>query len=224
MIHPSFYMFWDVLWALVLGFVLSGAVQASVPRDAMQRRLGERGPKTIARASAYGMVSSSCSYAASAMARSLFVRGTDFVAAMVFMLASTNLVLELGIVLLVLIGWQFVVAEFAGGVIMVVLLAGAGGLWLRGRTLAEAEPEHPAGQREPSDDTDEPGQAPMRASLRSRASWVEAADYTMSDLRMLSRSRPTRYVSTTPPSLISSRWWPSPGSTDCTAAAKARHR
>ncbi len=89
-------MFWETLWPLVLGFGLAGAVQAFVSRDAMQRRLGNHRARPSSAASGYGMVSSSCSYAASAMAKSLFAKGADYVAAMVFMFASTNLVIELG--------------------------------------------------------------------------------------------------------------------------------
>src|SRR5207342_639475 len=105
------------------GFTLSGVVQAFVSRNQMQRVMGDHGPKSVARASGFGMVSSSCSYAASAMAKSLFQKGADFVSAMIFMFASTNLVLELGIVLFVLMGWQFAAAEFVGGPIMIALLA-----------------------------------------------------------------------------------------------------
>ncbi|MHB1534994.1 MAG: permease [Acidimicrobiales bacterium] len=90
-------MFWDTAWALVLGFGLSGAVQAFVSRQSMQTKLGNHRPAAVARASGYGAISSSCSYAASAMAKSLFVKGADFVSSMVFMFASTNLVVELGI-------------------------------------------------------------------------------------------------------------------------------
>src|SRR6202165_1852221 len=115
-------MFWETLWALVLGFGLSGAVQAFVSRDEMQRTLGDHRPLTVAKASGFGMVSSSCSYAASAMAKSLFQKGADFLSAMAFMFASTNLVLELGIILWVLLGWQYTAAEFIGGPIMIVLL------------------------------------------------------------------------------------------------------
>jgi uncharacterized membrane protein YraQ (UPF0718 family) len=97
----GFWMFYDTLWALVLGFALSGAVQAFVSKQQMQRVLGDHKPKTIVRSSFFGMVSSSCSYAASALAKSLFVRGADFTASMVFMFASTNLVVELGAVLAV---------------------------------------------------------------------------------------------------------------------------
>src|SRR3954453_3350358 len=116
-------MFWETLWALVLGFALSGVVQAFVSRAEMQRSLGNHRPRTVAKASFFGMVSSSCSYAASALAKSLFARGADFTAAQAFMFASTNLVFELGIVLWLLLGWQFAAAEFVGGAIMVALLA-----------------------------------------------------------------------------------------------------
>src|SRR5438477_5517672 len=122
-LREAFFMFWETLWALILGFTLSGAVQAFVSRAEMQRVMGDHRPAAVARASAFGMVSSSCSYAATAMAKSLFQKGADFTSAMVFMFASTNLVLELGIVLLVLMGWQFALAEFVGGPIMIIGLA-----------------------------------------------------------------------------------------------------
>ncbi|HEX4175716.1 MAG TPA: permease, partial [Acidimicrobiales bacterium] len=122
-LREAFFMFWVTLWPLILGFGLSGAVQTFVPRDTLRRKLGDHGPPAVGRATLYGMVSSSCSYAASAMAKSLFVRGADYIAAMVFMFASTNLVIELGIVLIVLMGWQFAVSEFVGGFIMIGLLA-----------------------------------------------------------------------------------------------------
>jgi len=137
-LREAFFMFWETLWPLVLGFGLAGAVQAFVSRDALRRRLGDHRAPAVARASGYGMVSSSCSYAASAMAKSLFAKGADFVTAMAFMFASTNLVIELGIVLLVLMGWQFALSEYVGGVIMIVLLATLGALWLRGRVVARA--------------------------------------------------------------------------------------
>jgi uncharacterized membrane protein YraQ (UPF0718 family)/YHS domain-containing protein len=187
-VREAFYMFWDTLWALVLGFGLSGAVQAFVSRPAMQRHLGDHRPATIGRASLYGMVSSSCSYAASAMARSLVARGADFLSAMVFMFASTNLVIELGIVLLVLIGWQFVAAEFVGGAIMIVLLALLGALWLRGRSLAgaRAAAERGSGDSAPTVEADAALEREgWRRRVRTAAGWSDAAGYTMSDLRML---------------------------------------
>jgi uncharacterized membrane protein YraQ (UPF0718 family)/YHS domain-containing protein len=137
-LREGFFMFWQTLWPLVLGFTLSGAVQTFVSRDAMRRALGDHRPAAIGRASAYGMASSSCSYAASAMAKSLFAKGADFVTAMIFMFASTNLVVELGIVLVVLMGWQFAASEFVGGAIMIVLLALLGATFLGGRAVAAA--------------------------------------------------------------------------------------
>jgi len=116
-------MFFDTFWALVFGFILSGAVQALITRKKMQSLLGDHAPSTIARASFFGIVSSSCSYAASALAHSIYKKGADFTASMVFMFASTNLVIELGIVLWFLIGWQFALAEFVGGAVMILLLS-----------------------------------------------------------------------------------------------------
>jgi uncharacterized protein len=188
-IREAFYMFWDTLWALVLGFGLAGAVQAFVSRAEMQRRLGNHGPAAVARASFYGVVSSSCSYAASAMARSLFAGGADFVASMVFMIASTNLVVELGIVLFVLIGWQFVAAEYVGGTIMIALLVLFGGMWFRGRALTEAREvaeESTAGHGHDHGEGELESRG-WRKRIRSLAGWSDAAGYTMSDLSMLRR-------------------------------------
>jgi uncharacterized membrane protein YraQ (UPF0718 family) len=118
----AFAMGWEILWALVLGFTLSGVVQAVVTKGEMVRLLPNSGPRSILIASGLGAASSSCSYAAVALARSIFRKGGDFTAAMAFQFASTNLVLELGIILWVLMGWQFTAAEFVGGPIMIVLL------------------------------------------------------------------------------------------------------
>ena len=118
----AFAMGWEILWPLILGFALSGVVQAVVTKGEMSRLLPDSSPRSIVIASALGAASSSCSYAAVALARSIFRKGADFVAAMAFQFASTNLVIELGVILAVVIGWQFVAAEFAGGSIMVALL------------------------------------------------------------------------------------------------------
>src|SRR6266536_2497748 len=122
-LKTAFDMFWEVLWPLILGFGLSGIVQAVVSHRAMARTLGCDGPRCLTFASLFGIASSSCSYAAVALARSLFQKGASFTAAMVFELASTNLVIELGIILIVLMGWQFAAAEYIGGIVMVILLA-----------------------------------------------------------------------------------------------------
>jgi uncharacterized membrane protein YraQ (UPF0718 family)/YHS domain-containing protein len=208
-LREAFFMFWETLWPLVLGFGLSGAVQAFVSREALQRKLGNHRPAAILRASVYGTASSSCSYAASAMAKALFAKGADFVASLVFMVASTNLVVELGVVLVVLMGWQFAASEFVGGVIMIVLLALLGGLWFRGRTVVaarqrvanEAESDHRDGHalahaREGQDPTDEdhiPDEG-WCSRVRSKAGWADASTYTMSDLSMLRRELLIGYV------------------------------
>jgi uncharacterized protein len=118
----AFQMAWEVGWALVLGFVLSGIVQAWVPRSRMQRALGGRGPRELALATGLGAASSSCSYAAIAIAKSMFAKGASFASAMAFQFASTNLVFELGIVLWVFIGWRFTLAELVGGVLLIALM------------------------------------------------------------------------------------------------------
>lgn len=119
----SFYMLWDVLWPLILGFALSGIVQAVVSHAKMAETLGDDSPKRVTLATLFGIASSSCSYAAIALSRSIFRKGASFTNAMVFELSSTNLVIELGVILWVFMGWQFVAAEFIGGIIMVILLA-----------------------------------------------------------------------------------------------------
>jgi hypothetical protein len=131
-------MTWEILWALILGFLLSAIVQAVVRRSTVVRLLGDHRPRSIAVATGLGMASSSCSYAAVALARSLFRKGADFTAAMAFEIASTNLVVELGVILALLLGWQFTAAEFVGGPIMIVLLAVLFRLFVRGRVVAAA--------------------------------------------------------------------------------------
>ena len=118
----AFQMAWEVAWALVLGFALSGIVQAWVPRSRIERALGGRGPREIARATGLGAASSSCSYAAIAIAKSMFAKGASFASAMAFQFASTNLVFELGIVIWVFIGWRFTLAELVGGLLLIALM------------------------------------------------------------------------------------------------------
>ena len=119
----SLTMAWEILWALILGFWLSAIIQAVVSKEEMTRLLPDDSPKTIAVACGLGTASSSCSYAAVALARSIFRKGGNFTAAMAFQFASTNLVVELGILLAVLMGWQFTLAEFVGGPVMIIFLA-----------------------------------------------------------------------------------------------------
>jgi uncharacterized membrane protein YraQ (UPF0718 family) len=118
----SFTMAWEILWALILGFWLSAIIQAVVSKEEMSQLLPDDSPRTLAVACGLGAASSSCSYAAVALARSMFRKGANFTAAMAFQFASTNLVLELGILLVVLMGWQFTLAEFVGGPIMIAIM------------------------------------------------------------------------------------------------------
>ena len=131
-------MAWQITWSLILGFALSAVVQAVVRREAVIRLLGDDKPAALARAAGLGAASSSCSYAAVALARTLFRRGASFTAAMVFEIASTNLVIELGVILALLIGWQFTLAEFTGGPVMIVLIAVAFRLFVRSRLIEAA--------------------------------------------------------------------------------------
>src|SRR5216110_891015 len=116
----AFSMYWEILWPLILGFALSGIVQAVVSHQAIAKALGGDSPKHLTLAVLFGIASSSCSYAAVALARSIFQKGASFVSSMAFELASTNLVIELGIILFVILGWQFTLAEYFGGIVMVI--------------------------------------------------------------------------------------------------------
>ncbi|HEY2505068.1 MAG TPA: permease [Streptosporangiaceae bacterium] len=134
-------MTWQIAWALILGFALSAVVQALVPKSVIVRLLGNDRPRTLAVAAGLGAASSSCSYAAVALARSLFRKGANFTAAMAFEIASTNLVIELGVLLALLVGWQFTAAEFIGGPIMIIIVAVLFRLILRDKLLRDAR-EH----------------------------------------------------------------------------------
>jgi uncharacterized protein len=131
-------MGWEILWALILGFALSAVVQAVVRKSEIVRLMPDDSPRSLAIATGLGTASSSCSYAAVALARSLFRKGADFTAAMAFEIASTNLVVELGIIMALLLGWQFTLAEFIGGPIMIILIAVLFRVLLRQRLLEAA--------------------------------------------------------------------------------------
>jgi uncharacterized membrane protein YraQ (UPF0718 family) len=134
-------MTWEILWALVLGFLLSAIVQALVPKRRIERLLPDDSPGSLTKATALGIASSSCSYASVALARTLFRKGADFTSAMAFELASTNLVLELGIVMALVLGWQFTLGEYVGGPLMIVILAVLFRLFLTRRLVDEARRE-----------------------------------------------------------------------------------
>jgi len=143
----SFAMTWEILWALILGFTLSATVEAVVSKDQMSRLLPDDSARTLTIASLLGAASSSCSYAAVALARSLFLKGANFSAAMAFEIASTNLVIELGVILVILMGWQFAAAEFVGGPIMIVILGLLFRMFLTRQRLADARTQADKGLR-----------------------------------------------------------------------------
>src|SRR5213080_1541809 len=163
----AFFMFWEVLWPLVLGFLISAVVQSLVPREAVVRVLGRDDLRSVTFATLLGAASSSCSYAAVAVGRSLFRKGATFANAILFEFASTNLVFELGLVLLVLLGWQFLAAEVAGGLLMVAVLAVLFKYTLRARLVDEARRQAEkgiAGRME--------GHAAMQHAMRDRLTAV----------------------------------------------------
>src|ERR671937_1913516 len=168
-LKDAFLMAWEVWWALVLGFAISAIVQAWVPRRRIEAALSGSGPRPVALATGLGAASSSCSYAAIAIGKSLFQKGASAATALAFQFASTNLVWELGLVLWVLIGWQFTLAEYVGGLVMIVLMAGALRVFVSPRLEARAR-EH----AQPADSRHQHHSAEMRAGWRERLRSVEA--------------------------------------------------
>src|SRR3989441_4196516 len=162
----TFGMTWEILWALILGFALSGVVQAVISKREMRRLLPDDSPRTLVVATALGAASSSCSYASVALARSLFRKGADFTAAMVFEIASTNLVIELGIIMWLLLGWQFVLGEFVGGPLMIVLIAVLFRLFLKQQLVDEARAEADKGRLGSME-----GHAEMDMSAAGEGNW-----------------------------------------------------
>ncbi|NJP46009.1 permease [Actinacidiphila epipremni] len=160
-------MTWEIAWALILGFALSAVVQAVVRRSTVVALLGDDRPRTLLTAAGLGVASSSCSYAAVALARSLFRKGADFTAAMAFEIASTNLVVELGVILALLMGWQFTVAEFVGGPVMIVVLAVLFRLLLSDRLLRAARRQAERGVAGSME-----GHAAMDMSVRGEGSFA----------------------------------------------------
>ncbi len=146
-LNMSLNMLWEILWALILGFTISAGIQAVVSRREMEKLLPDSSPRSIALAGVLGAASSSCSYAAVAIARSIFKKGGDFAAAIVFEFASTNLVIELGIIMALLLGWQFTLAEFAGGFFMIILLALIFRIFLKQTAVEDARKQALMGRR-----------------------------------------------------------------------------
>jgi uncharacterized protein len=188
----AFGMFWEILWALILGFFLSGAVQAVVRKSEMRRLMGDDSPAALARASVLGAASSSCSYASVALARSLFRKGANFTAAMAFEVASTNLVVELGIIMVIVLGWQFTVGEFVGGPLMIVILAVLFRRFLTPRLVEDARTQADRGLRgsmEGHAEMDMSVQAPggILRRLLSPAGFTATAQYFVMDWAAVAR-------------------------------------
>jgi len=186
-LFASFAMFWQVLWSLLLGFIISAMIQAYVPKDGLSRLLGRSGVRELGLATALGAASSSCSYAAAATAKSLFKRGADFTVAMVFMFASTNLVVELGLVLWQLMGWPFVLAEWLGGLVLIAVFVMLARLLIPRRAIeaGRARVEAPGGGAEHDHgDMLAPG-ATLLDKMRSPAGWRYVAHYFEMDWSML---------------------------------------
>jgi uncharacterized membrane protein YraQ (UPF0718 family)/YHS domain-containing protein len=192
-LKDSFLMAWEVWWALVLGFAISAIVQAWVPRERIESALSGSGPGALARATGLGAASSSCSYAAIAIAKSLFSKGASAATALAFQFASTNLVWELGLVLWVLIGWQFALAEYVGGIVMIVLMALALRLFVSRRAEQEAREHaqeattghqhHMAGE-----------QLGWRERLTSARAWSDVAHNFRGDWQMLYKEIATGFL------------------------------
>lgn len=174
-------LFWMALWAFALGYVISGMIQVFVTRERMKKSMGDAGPKSVILGSFFGFLSSSCSFAALATTRSLFAKGAGIVPALAFLLASTNLVVELGIVIAVFLSWQFVVGEYAGGILLILLM------WLLIRItcpkslIAEAR-EHARKQQDEDDHEDVPD---WRSLIVSREGWRQVANRYVMEWRMV---------------------------------------
>jgi uncharacterized membrane protein YraQ (UPF0718 family)/YHS domain-containing protein len=175
----AFQMAWEVWWALVLGFLFSAMVQAWAPRGRLEHALGGRGPRELTLATGLGAASSSCSYAAVAIAKSLFQKGASLASAMAFQFASTNLVFEIGIVLWIFLGWQFTLAEFAGGFLLIVLM------WIGIRVLVSRREEERARERALAADTGHLHESASGSRALSLDGWADVAQNFRGDWRML---------------------------------------
>ena len=197
-LEQSFLMAYEVWWALVIGFAISGIVQAWVPRARIEGALSGTGLAPIAKATGLGAASSSCSYAAIAIGRSLFAKGASAITALSFQFASTNLVWELGLVLWVLIGWQFTLAEFVGGIVMIALMAVLLRRFvspaLEERARRHAEEAAGEGGHEHHDHGAPDEARPLREAVRSAEAWREVAGNFRMDWSMLWKEIATGFL------------------------------
>jgi YHS domain-containing protein/uncharacterized membrane protein YraQ (UPF0718 family) len=181
----AFQMAWEVGWALVLGFTLSGIVQAWIPRSRMERALGGRDLRTAALATGLGAASSSCSYAAVAIAKSMFQKGASLATAMVFQFASTNLVFEIGIVMWIFLGWQFTLAELVGGLVLIALMWAGIRLFVTRQLEEEARAHAIAAQTGHEHQTAAAEGLSWRQRLTSLEAWSDVAHNFRGDWEML---------------------------------------
>ena len=173
-------LFWMAFWAFGLGYLISSMIQVFVTRERMRSTMGDAGPKSVLLGSVFGFISSSCSFAALATTRSLFAKGAGLIPSLAFLLASTNLVVELGIVIAVFLGWQFVVGEYAGGVLLILLM------WLlvrltRPKKLIDSARER-AREQEGEEDEDVPD---WKKLIRSKEGWRKVAERYFMEWRMV---------------------------------------
>jgi uncharacterized membrane protein YraQ (UPF0718 family)/YHS domain-containing protein len=180
----AFLMAWEVWWALVIGFAISGIVQAWVPRERVERALSGGGARPVALATGLGAASSSCSYAAIAIAKSLFQKGASAASALAFQFASTNLVWELGLVLWVLIGWQFALAEYFGGIVMIGLMWAMLRLFVS-RGAEERARDHARGADGGHQHHTAGSRLPLRERVVSAEAWSDVAHNFRGDWQML---------------------------------------
>jgi uncharacterized membrane protein YraQ (UPF0718 family)/YHS domain-containing protein len=192
-LENAFLMAWQVWWALVLGFAISGIVQAWVPRERIEHALGGGGVRSVSLATALGAASSSCSYAAIAIARALFAGGASAAAALAFQFASTNLVVELGVVLWVLIGWQFTLAELVGGLVMIAIMTLLLRLFISKRLEAQAR-EHATGAEAGHQHHSAGDARGLRERLGSIEAWSDVAHNFRNDWAMLYREIVTGFL------------------------------
>lgn len=166
-------LFWTAFWAFGLGYAISAMIQVFVTRERMQQAMGEAGPRSVALGTFFGFVSSSCSFAALSGARALFAKGAGFIPSMAFLLASTNLVVELGIIIAIFLGWQFVVGEYIGGALLILFMWLVVRLTARFAPIEEARAHAQESQGEDGDATDD--DTSWREKVLSRAQWGKVA-------------------------------------------------
>src|ERR1700756_187892 len=183
-LRDAFLMAWEVWWALVLGFAISAIVQAWVPRQQVEGLMSGSGARSVTWATGLGAASSSCSYAAIAIAKSLFQKGASAASALAFQFASTNLVWELGLVLWVLIGWQFTLAEYLGGIVMIVLMAALLRAFVS-RQLETGAREHALAADAGHQHRSAGEEISWRARLTSMSAWSDVAHNFRGDWQML---------------------------------------